>query len=146
MWLSSIKAHHKGEVEPMGSITEKQRLFCQEYITDLNGKRAAIRAGYSEKSAQEQASRLLSYAKVQRELEKLMQERSKRMQIDADDVIQGIKSIVDNAIQINDDGNMLNPTAALKGYELLGKHLAMWTDKKIVDSTTKVTGFQFIGV
>jgi len=130
----------------MKNITEKQRLFCQEYIIDLNGKQAAIRAGYSKKSAQEQASRLLSYAKVQQELEKLMLERSGRMCVDADDVISGIKSVIDDATKKGDDDSMKNHTAALKGYELLGKHLAMWTDKKIVDSTIKVSGIQVIGV
>jgi phage terminase small subunit len=45
-------------------LTPKQQRFVEEYLVDLNGKQAAIRAGYSEKAAEQQASRLLTYAKV----------------------------------------------------------------------------------
>ena len=41
-------------------LTKKQRLLCREYMIDMNGKLAAIRAGYSPKTAEQQASRLLS--------------------------------------------------------------------------------------
>lgn len=51
-------------------ITEKQKKFCQEYLKDNNGKQAAIRTGYSKKTAESQASRLLSNAKVQEYLGK----------------------------------------------------------------------------
>lgn len=45
-------------------LNDKQKRFCHEYIKDHNGKQAAIRAGYAEKSAEMQASRLLSKDKV----------------------------------------------------------------------------------
>ncbi|WP_198585325.1 terminase small subunit, partial [Escherichia coli] len=41
----------------MAKLTDKQELFAREYLKDLNGTQAAIRAGYSEKTANEQASR-----------------------------------------------------------------------------------------
>ena len=41
-------------------LTNKQRRFCEEYVIDWNGTRAAIAAGYSEKSAREQASQNLT--------------------------------------------------------------------------------------
>ncbi|ENG5503925.1 terminase small subunit, partial [Yersinia enterocolitica] len=44
----------------MKQLTPKQELFCREYLKDLNATQAAIRAGYSEKTAQVQSSRLLS--------------------------------------------------------------------------------------
>lgn len=49
------------------SINLPQERFCQEYIKDLNGAQAAIRAGYSAKSAKETASRMLSYPAVREE-------------------------------------------------------------------------------
>lgn len=55
------------------SLNPKQRTFCIEYIKDHNATQAAIRAGYSEKTATEQAARLLTNVKVQEfiaELEK----------------------------------------------------------------------------
>jgi hypothetical protein len=63
----------------------KQSRFVEEYIVDLNGKRAAIRAGYSARSAEVQASRMLRDAKVKKAVESSMKARSKRTD-DAEDV------------------------------------------------------------
>lgn len=49
----------------MADLNPKQEAFVREYLVDLNGKQAAIRAGYSPKTAEVQASRLLSHVKVQ---------------------------------------------------------------------------------
>ncbi|HOI30984.1 MAG TPA: terminase small subunit [Melioribacteraceae bacterium] len=51
-------------------IPEKQRIFLNEYLKDLNGKQAAIRAGYSVKSAKVTASRMLTNANLRNELSK----------------------------------------------------------------------------
>ncbi len=68
-------------------LTPKQARFVEEYIVDLNGKQAAIRAGYSPKTAEVQASRMLRYAQVQAALKAAMEARSKRTQITADRVV-----------------------------------------------------------
>ena len=47
------------------ALTDKQQRFVEEYLVDLNAMQAAIRAGYSERMAQEQSSRLLSNVMVQ---------------------------------------------------------------------------------
>ena len=44
----------------MNKLTDKQRKFCDEYLVDLNATQAAIRVGYSEKTASEQSSRLFT--------------------------------------------------------------------------------------
>ena len=49
---------------PKGQLTPKQARFVSEYLVDLNGKQAAIRTGYSPKTAEVQASQLLSLPKV----------------------------------------------------------------------------------
>lgn len=54
-------------------VTLKRARFVEEYLVDLNGKQAAIRAGYSRKTAELQASRLLRCPKVQKTLEAAMQ-------------------------------------------------------------------------
>lgn len=69
------------------SLNEKQIRFCDEYLVDLNGKQAAIRCGYSEKTAEVQASRLLSNAKVSEYIAMRMDERSKRTEITQDMVL-----------------------------------------------------------
>jgi phage terminase small subunit len=71
----------------IGHASPKQKRFVEEYLVDLNGKQAAIRAGYSPKTAEVQASRLLRYAKVQAALESAMRARSKRTEITADRVV-----------------------------------------------------------
>lgn len=75
------------------TLTEKQKTFCREYIVDLNATQAAIRAGYSEKTATASASRLLMNVKVQHEIKKLMEERNTRTNISADDVIRQLARI-----------------------------------------------------
>ena len=69
-------------------LRAKQEAFCREYLIDLNGKQAAIRAGYSPKTAEVQASRLLSNAKVQAYSKTLMDARTERTQIDADWILK----------------------------------------------------------
>ena len=58
----------------MAKLTEKQKRFCDEYLIDLNATQAAIRAGYSPRTAEQAASRLLSFVKVQDEISKEMAE------------------------------------------------------------------------
>jgi phage terminase small subunit len=65
------------------SLTPKQQRFVEEYLIDLNATQAAIRAGYSAKTAQEQASRLLSNAMVSQAVSEAQARRSERTGIDA---------------------------------------------------------------
>ena len=51
------------------TLTMKQRMFCDEYLVDMNGTQAAIRAGYSVGCATSQASKMLSMPKLQKYLE-----------------------------------------------------------------------------
>jgi len=55
----------------MGKLTDKQDRFCQEYIIDLNATQAAIRAGYSKKTARIKGCKLLTKANIQIEIQKL---------------------------------------------------------------------------
>lgn len=68
-------------------LTDKQQRFVDEYLIDLNATQAAIRAGYSVKTAQEQSSRLLSNVMVQQAIAERMAERSKRTGINQDRVV-----------------------------------------------------------
>lgn len=61
----------------MAKISAKQELFVDEYLIDLNATQAAIRAGYSSKTAEQQGSRLLSNVKVKGRVAEKMAERSK---------------------------------------------------------------------
>lgn len=75
------------------NLTEQQQKFCDEYLIDLNATQAAIRAGYSAKTAAEQSSRLLRIVKVRNQIDKLMAERSKRTGVNQDRVIRELAKI-----------------------------------------------------
>lgn len=82
----------------MSKLTDKQEMFCQEYLKDLNGTQAAIRAGYSEKTAEFQASRLLSNDKVKSRITQLKDKRVQRVEIDADYLLKTLKTWLESDI------------------------------------------------
>ena len=76
-----------GFVQKEVKLTAKQQAFVDEYLIDLNATQAAIRAGYSAKTADQQGSRMLANVKVQQAVSQAMAERSKRTGINQDRVI-----------------------------------------------------------
>ena len=94
-------------------LTEKQKRFVEEYLIDLNGTQAAIRAGYSAKTANEQASRMLANVSIQQAISEKMAERSKRTGVNQDRVVQELAKIaflkmtdvVDHNGKIKDDAS-----------------------------------------
>lgn len=74
-------------------LTDKQQRFVEEYLVDLNATQAAIRAGYSAKTAGQQGERLLKNVEVQSAVSAAQQARSKRTNITADRVLQELAKI-----------------------------------------------------
>ncbi|MFR9710750.1 terminase small subunit [Paenibacillus sp. MB22_1] len=70
------------------ALTPKQQLFVKEYLIDLNATQAAIRAGYSKKTANEQGARLLAKASIQDALQEAMNKRAEKVEITAEQVLQ----------------------------------------------------------
>lgn len=87
------------------ALTAKRRLFVEEYLRDLNATQAAIRAGYSQRRAQEIGSQLLRVPEVAEAIQTALAERSKRTQIDADYVLRRLTEIdqLDLLDILNDD-------------------------------------------
>ncbi|KAB0556223.1 terminase small subunit [Pantoea stewartii] len=77
----------------MAKLTDKQELFAREFIVDLNATQAAIRAGYSAKTAQEQSSRLLSNVMVQQRIGELKTVRNEQVGVDAAYVLRRLTEI-----------------------------------------------------
>ena len=75
------------------ALTDKQKRFCEEYLIDLNATQAAIRAGYSPKSAEQTASRLLRNVKVQEYIAKRQKELSRSTHITQERVIKELALI-----------------------------------------------------
>lgn len=83
----------RGKVMTMVQLTPKQERFVEEYLVDLNASAAAIRAGYSAKSAFVQGSRLLSNARVRARVEERMAELSRRTGVTQERVIRELARI-----------------------------------------------------
>lgn len=75
------------------ALTDKQKRFCEEYLIDLNATQAAIRAGYSPKTAEQTASRLLRNVKVQEYIAKRQKELSRSTHITQERVIKELALI-----------------------------------------------------
>lgn len=92
----------------MAELNEKQQAFCREYLIDLNAKQAAIRAGYSEKTAEQQGYQLLQKTLVQNHIAKLKDQRNERNDVNADYVLKRLIEIdrMDVLDILNDDGSL----------------------------------------
>lgn len=107
----------------MPKLTDKQTAFVREYLVDLNATQAAIRAGYSERTAYSVGQRLLKKVEIQRAVAAAQAKRARRVEIKAEDVLRGV---IEVTTQARDCGDL---KTALKGFELQGKHLGMWTER-----------------
>jgi len=94
-------------------LTGKQLIFCKEYLIDYNATRSAIQAGYSEKTADSQGSRMLKNVKVKAYLDEMTAERADRLEITADRILEEIKHIAFFDIRNIFDGNSLKQVSDL---------------------------------
>lgn len=72
----------------MSGLNEKQQRFVDEYLVDLNATQAAIRAGYSKKTAYQQGHELLKHPEVEQAISAAKAERAERTEITKDMVVQ----------------------------------------------------------
>lgn len=131
-------------------LTDKQERFCQEYMIDSNATQAAIRAGYSAKTAQEQGSQHLSKLIIQTRIKELQDKLSSKLQITAEKVLRDIEAVRVRCMQgepvLDREGNptgewKFEAHAALKASELQGKHIKLFNDKSegpIINIKTEV--------
>lgn len=97
----------------VAKLTDKQQRFVDEYLIDLNATQAAIRAGYSAKTADQQGSRMLANVKVKQAVAEKQAQRSKRTGVNQDRVVlelakvafAKITDIVDSNGRIKEDAS-----------------------------------------
>ena len=104
----------------MALRSPKQRLFVKEYLIDHNATQAAIRAGYSSKTAYSIGQENLKKPEIWAELKKAMTEREEKTQVTAEMVIKGL---LKEATREDDQGT---PAARVSAWEKLGKHLGIF--------------------
>ncbi len=115
-------------------LTDKQELFCKEYLVDLNGTQAAIRAGYSEKTARDIACQNLAKPNIQEKIHKLKSERSDKVKLDARYVLERLKEI--DELDILDIMN-----EELDGFKRLSEWPKAWrTSISGIDIQTMISG------
>lgn len=130
-------------------MNAKQRRFCDEYLVDCNATQAAIRAGYSPKTANEQGSRLLANANIKAYIDEHLSQMHNARTADAQEVIEYLTTVMrgqhkEQTLQLVGDGkqriaDIEIPTKdRLKAAELLGKRYALYTDKMDVSGDTEL--------
>jgi phage terminase small subunit len=115
---SEIPAKGKGS-----KLTAKMERFVEEYMIDLNASEAVVRAGYKTRNKNKMGAELLRHPLVRQKVDELKGERRDRLELTSDYVINKLVDIVEKT-------ERGNPTAALRGLELLGKHLGLYRDKQ----------------
>ena len=131
----------------MTKLTDKQEMFCREYLVDLNATQAAIRAGYSEDTSRQMGSENLSKPYIQEYIQKLMDKRSEKVEVSANYVLESLVEVAEKckgkkpvtvSVQLDKDNpesvieinkTIFDPSGAKGTLELIGKHLVMFTDK-----------------
>lgn len=115
-------------------LTPKQVRFVEEYLIDLNGKQAAIRAGYSPGRAESQASTLLATRKVSQAVAAGKAARSSRTQLTQDLVLESLRQVITFDIRrlYRPDGSMKLP------HELDDETAAALSSLETVESGAKV--------
>jgi phage terminase small subunit len=118
-------------------MTAKQEAFAIEYLKDKNATQAAIRAGYSKKTAYSIGCEMLKKPEVQQILREEQEKAAKNAVLTAESIAENLREIASNPLAKDAD--------RIRAYELLGKYVGMFTEKvemkgQIDTAVTKLDG------
>ena len=129
----------------MAELTDKQRKFVSEYLVDLNATQAAIRAGFSERTAGSMAQKLVAKSHIQEAIKAAQAQREKRTLVTVDYVVSSLREVVERCLQkspvTNAKGKQVqdeqgrdvwkfDSAGANRALELLGKHVNAFGERK----------------
>lgn len=138
----------------MAKMTAKMQRFCDEYLIDLNATQAAIRAGYSEKTARTIAAENLTKPDIQAYISERMAEKDAQLIADQDEVLKYLTKVLrgqsqSEVIVVEGCGDGCSEARTmqkapdekerLKAAELLGKRYGLYTEKVEADVETELT-------
>lgn len=123
----------------MDRLTKKQRRFADEYLIDCNGTKAAIRAGYSLKTANEQAAKLMANRKIKAYISEKLEELSSERLADAQEVLEYLTAVMrgqhtEEILRLNGGGVQVadhiqvSARDRIRAAELIGKRYGMFKD------------------
>ena len=132
------------------ALTQKEERFCLEYSVDYNQTQAAIRAGYSEKSAAKKGCQLMKDPRILARVRQLQKEQAERLCLSSDLVVIKLLELVDicmaakQVMEWDYFSHEMRPTGeyqidskgAAKALELLGKHLGMFEQRDLPTGDT----------
>ena len=130
-------------------MTERQKRFCDEYLIDLNATQAAIRAGYSERSASSIGERILRNDDVRSYISEQLERIHNENTADAQEVMEYLTAVmrgksVSHVLAFVGDGRQEvvekppDEKERLKAAELLGKRYGLFTDRVELDADTEL--------
>lgn len=130
-------------------MTERQKRFCDEYLIDLNATQAAIRAGYSERSASSIGERILRNDDVRSYISEQLERIHNENTADAQEVMEYLTAVmrgksVSHVLAFVGDGYQKvierppDEKERLKAAELLGKRYGLFTDRVELDADTEL--------
>ena len=119
------------------ALTEKERIFADEYIKTTNATQSAIKAGYAENSASVTGSKMLRKPKVRKYIDDVMEKRSKNTIATADEVLEYLTKVM-NGEEKDAFGLDASIADRTKAAELLGKRHMLFTDKVKLDAEIEI--------
>lgn len=130
-------------------MTAKQKRFCDEYLIDLNATQAAIRAGYSKKTAKEMGNENLTKPHIKNYIDERMKEKEDSLIAKQDEVLKYLTSVMrgeskSSVLAMAGDGvqevieKPPDEKERTKAAELLGKRYRLFTDKVEVEGAVPI--------
>lgn len=133
----------------MAKLTAKQQRFCDEYLVDLNATQAAIRAGYSEKTARAIGNENLTKPDIKEYIDARMAEKEKELIADQDEILKYLTAVMrgtetDEQYVVDPEGGVekipvRKQVNQLKAAEMLAKRYGLLVDKMEVDADMEMT-------
>jgi len=122
----------------MAKLTDKQKMFCKEYIIDFNATRASEAAGYSKHTAARIGSENLQKLDIQEQIEKLQKKRNEKIEVSAERVVAELAKMgLTDKDQVGDF--TLDSGHKLKALEMLARHTGTFNNDDSGKATINVS-------
>ena len=111
-------------------LTIKQQKFADEYLKTGNATQSYLKFyKCAPKNAESSASHLTRNPKIVEYLEKGRVELAKQSRFSHEQILEDLQSIAQTCLEVDENGKPIDPKAAIKCKELIGKHFGMFTQK-----------------